>query len=278
MNSALASWNTSDPTSALQAMTDCCGSRRWAVAMVENRPINSEREVHETADRLWSTASEPDWLEAFACHPRIGDRKPAFTSHRSFAWSKQEQSSTESAAEATLASLAEGNIRYESQFGFTYIVCATGKTPEELLSILERRLGNSRETELLEAAEQQRQIMHIRLRKWLAPMSAITTHVLDVVLGKPGAGIRVTLDQRQNESWVRLNESLTDSDGRCRSLAPDAQPGTFRLNFATGQYLAELGRSTIYPEISITFEFIGDAHYHLPLLLSDNGYTTYRGG
>ena len=108
-------------------------------------------------------------------------------------------------------------------------------------------------------------------------MSAITTHVLDVVLGKPGAGIRVTLDQQQNETWVRVNETLTDSDGRCRTLAPDAQPGTYRINFATGQYLADRGRSTIYPEITITFEFSSDAHFHLPLLLSDNSYTTYRG-
>jgi 5-hydroxyisourate hydrolase len=108
-------------------------------------------------------------------------------------------------------------------------------------------------------------------------MSAITTHVLDVVLGKPGTGIRVTLDHRQNEGWVRLNEALTDSDGRCRSLAPDAQPGAYRLSFATGKYLADRGRSTTYPEITITFEVSGDAHFHLPLLLSDNSYTTYRG-
>jgi 5-hydroxyisourate hydrolase len=108
-------------------------------------------------------------------------------------------------------------------------------------------------------------------------MSAITTHVLDVVLGKPGTGIRVTLARREDENWVHVQQGLTDSDGRCRSLAPDAQPGTYRLSFATGQYLTDRGRSTIYPEVSITFNFSGEAHYHLPLLLSDNGYTTYRG-
>jgi 2-oxo-4-hydroxy-4-carboxy-5-ureidoimidazoline decarboxylase len=168
MNSALAWWNSADPQAALEAMTDCCGSRRWAVAMVDNRPIASEEALHETADGIWNTMTEADWLEAFACHPRIGERKPALASHRSSAWSQQEQSSIPTVADAILASFAEGNVRYENQFGFTYIVCATGKTPEEMLSILERRLGNSRETELHEAAEQQRQIMHIRLRKWLA--------------------------------------------------------------------------------------------------------------
>jgi 5-hydroxyisourate hydrolase len=108
-------------------------------------------------------------------------------------------------------------------------------------------------------------------------MSAITTHVLDTVLGKPGTGIRVTLEQRQNGDWTRVGESITDSDGRCRDLAPEPQRGTYRLNFATGKYLADQGRSTVYPEISITFEFGGETHYHLPLLLSDNSYTTYRG-
>lgn len=148
-------------------MIDCCGSRRWALAMVNTQPITSEPELHETADRLWNAATEQDWLEAFACHPRIGERRPT-ASHRSSAWSEQEQSSTQSAADEILACLSQGNVRYEKQFGFTFIVCATGKTPEEMLSILERRLGNSHETELHEAAEQQRQIMHIRLRKWLA--------------------------------------------------------------------------------------------------------------
>jgi OHCU decarboxylase len=136
--------------------------------MADNRPITSEQELHEAADRLWNAFTEPDWLEAFACHPRIGEHKAALASSRSSAWSGQEQSSIHSAADTILASLAAGNVRYENQFGFTYIVCATGKTSEEMLSILQRRLSNSRETELREAAEQQRQIMHIRLRKWLA--------------------------------------------------------------------------------------------------------------
>jgi 2-oxo-4-hydroxy-4-carboxy-5-ureidoimidazoline decarboxylase len=135
--------------------------------MIAHRPIADEPELHEIADRTWETMTEADWMEAFACHPRIGERKGSHASSKSSTWSQQEQSSVTTAAETTLSQLAEGNARYEETFGFTYIVCATGKNPEEMLSILDRRLSSDRASELREAAEQQRQIMHIRLRKWL---------------------------------------------------------------------------------------------------------------
>ena len=110
---------------------------------------------------------EADWLEAFACHPRIGERQAANAGGKSAAWSKQEQSHTNTAGDMLLTELAEGNRQYEERFGFTYIVCATGKSAEEMLGILMRRLSATRDAELREAAEQQRQIMQIRLGKWL---------------------------------------------------------------------------------------------------------------
>jgi 5-hydroxyisourate hydrolase len=108
-------------------------------------------------------------------------------------------------------------------------------------------------------------------------MSGITTHVLDAVIGKPAAGVAVRLEKREASGWTLVYESVTDADGRCRDLAPSAEPGIYRLTFDTGTYLNRKGRSTIYPEISITFTCAGEEHYHLPLLLSDNSYTTYRG-
>jgi 5-hydroxyisourate hydrolase len=108
-------------------------------------------------------------------------------------------------------------------------------------------------------------------------MSAISTHVLDAVLGKPAAGVHVRLDQLIGEAWTLISLSATDADGRCRGLAQSSTLGIYRLSFATGDYLAHLGRTSIYPEISITFTCDGEANYHLPLLLSDNSYTTYRG-
>jgi 5-hydroxyisourate hydrolase len=108
-------------------------------------------------------------------------------------------------------------------------------------------------------------------------MSAITTHVLDAVLGKPAASIGVKLEMWENNAWDTAAESATDADGRCRDLTQDADSGLYRLTFATGAYLGQAHRPTIYPEIAITFICDGEAHYHLPLLLSDNSYTTYRG-
>lgn len=167
MNSVLAAWNEADEAAALDAMLACCGARRWAAEMSALRPIAGVKELREAADRAWSAMQEPDWLEAFACHPRIGDRKPADGRIRAAAWSKQEQAGTKAAGEDILAELAEGNRIYEEQFGFTYIICATGKSAEEMLAILKRRLAATREAELREAAEQQRQIMQIRLGKWI---------------------------------------------------------------------------------------------------------------
>jgi OHCU decarboxylase len=167
MNATLAAWNKADEAAAFDAMIACCGARCWASAMVALRPIGSVVELSEAADRVWGTMKEADWMEAFACHPRIGERKTTHASAKSAAWSRQEQSSGACAAEKVLAELDEGNARYEERYGFKYIVCATGKSADEMLAILKRRLASNRAAELIEAAEQQRQITQIRLGKWL---------------------------------------------------------------------------------------------------------------
>jgi OHCU decarboxylase len=170
VNAVLDAWNKADEATALDAMIACCGARRWASAMVSLRPISSVVELSEAADRVWATMNEADWMEAFACHPRIGERPARRTAHATAkfdAWSSQEQASAAAAGEKVLSEIAKGNARYEVLYGFTYIVCATGKTAEEMLAILNRRLISNRESELREAAEQQRQITQIRLGKWL---------------------------------------------------------------------------------------------------------------
>lgn len=108
-------------------------------------------------------------------------------------------------------------------------------------------------------------------------MSGISTHVLDAVLGKPAAGIAVRLDRKETAAWTEIASRATDADGRCSDLTQDAAPGIYRLTFDTAAYLVRKDRTSIYPEICITFICDGKAHYHLPLLLSDNSYTTYRG-
>ena len=107
-------------------------------------------------------------MEAFASHPRIGESRAApSATARSAAWSAQEQSDAAAADDAVKIALREANGEYERRFGRTFIVCATGKSGSEILQILRQRLQNDDRTEIREAAEQQRQISQIRLRKWL---------------------------------------------------------------------------------------------------------------
>jgi len=108
-------------------------------------------------------------------------------------------------------------------------------------------------------------------------MSTISTHVLDTVHGKPASGIAVTLEAKVSGKWRQIASGTTDSDGRCRNLTGTAAPGLYRISFHTGPYFEEMKRKSIYPEIQLIFACDGEAHYHLPLLLSDNSYTTYRG-
>lgn len=168
MNEILAKWNRAAEKEALEAMMSCCGARRWAEAMTALRPMESIAALSKAADRVWSTMQEADWLEAFARHPRIGQRNAAHTTMQSAQWSRQEQAGSALATEKVLTELTELNALYEERFGFTYIVCATGKTADEMLLILKTRVNSDRDSELHEAAEQQRQIMQLRLGKWLA--------------------------------------------------------------------------------------------------------------
>jgi len=123
----------------------------------------------ETSDTVWQGLPESDWLEAFRSHPRIGEsRAEADSVAQSPAWSEQEQQKPASADEAVKLALKWGNREYEQKFGRIFIVCAAGKSASEILEILRLRLHNDAAAELRQAAEEQRQIMRIRLKKWIA--------------------------------------------------------------------------------------------------------------
>jgi 5-hydroxyisourate hydrolase len=111
-------------------------------------------------------------------------------------------------------------------------------------------------------------------------MSAITTHVLDTSIGRPGAGILVELPRKSGETWTLIGKSKTDANGRCGDLMGEEKPlpGTYRLIFHAAEYFREQNAETFYSEIPVIFE-VGDAsqHYHVPLLISPFGYSTYRG-
>jgi OHCU decarboxylase len=144
----------------------CCGSTRWVEAMSESRPFADAEELFAKADEIWWSLTAQDWLEAFRAHPKIGERKAATaqpTQARN--WSAEEQSQTQTAAPKVMDALAKGNRAYQDRFDFIFIVCATGKTADEMLTILNQRLGNPPEVELQNAAEEQRKITRLRLEK-----------------------------------------------------------------------------------------------------------------
>jgi 2-oxo-4-hydroxy-4-carboxy-5-ureidoimidazoline decarboxylase len=166
-NATLTAWNELDADAAAAAILPCNGSQAWAMALAAKRPFQSPFDLTCTADIVWRGLSPSDWQQAFDSHPRIGEQKAKEATTQSLQWSKGEQSAAQ-LSEDTQTRLAAANRAYEEKFGRIFIVCATGKTAEEMLAILEQRLNNDPVTELREAAEQQRQITQIRLRKWLS--------------------------------------------------------------------------------------------------------------
>lgn len=261
--------------------------------MESRRPYRDTADLLETADRVWWALTPADWREAFAAHPRIGEKQQD-GEDRSRRWSTEEQSGAAGARAAVLAELTEANRLYEERFGHIFIVCATGKSAGEMLALLRARLDNDPndpETELRTAAEEQRKITRLRLEKLAAEtaepilgtpaMHSITTHVLDTARGKPASGVPVLLEIRDGNGWRELGRAATDGDGRVRRLLPEGAAlvaGIYRITFALEAYFRDQDVEGFYPEAAIAFD-VRDAaqHYHLPLLLSPYGYSTYRG-
>jgi len=166
MNSTLERWNAAMHEQAVEQILPCNGSRAWATQIAALRPFATAFELTCTADIIWRSLPRHDWQQAFDSHPRIGEQKAKSATAQSLKWSAGEQAAANPDERAKTA-LAEGNRAYEQKFGRIFIVCATGKSAAEMLAILNLRISNDPVTELREAAEQQRQITQIRLRKWL---------------------------------------------------------------------------------------------------------------
>ena len=152
---------------AHQQFLDCCGSSEWARRMTADRPYDLVEKLFTHARQVWFSLSRVDQLEAFAAHPKIGAASGPATSVRSGEWSSTEQAGVNDAGDRILDELAEANRLYEKKFGFIFIVFATGKTAEEMLAMCRARYGNSTETELEIAAEEQYKITELRLTKLL---------------------------------------------------------------------------------------------------------------
>jgi OHCU decarboxylase len=151
--------NRLDPARAEAEFRRCCGSLRWARAMTEARPFASLDAMTGAGDAIWEALAPDDWIEAFAAHPQIGEQG------RVSAWSNQEQAGVQSVADDVRVRLAASNAVYRSRFGYIFIVCATGKSAEEMVAMLDARLSNLPAIELRIAADEQRKITGLRLAK-----------------------------------------------------------------------------------------------------------------
>jgi 2-oxo-4-hydroxy-4-carboxy-5-ureidoimidazoline decarboxylase len=169
VSQVLSLWNLLPVNEAAQEVLPCCGSRTWANSLAYSRPIEDVPTLLATSDRIWRALSIADWQEAFQSHPRIGETQaPRASSPQAHDWSVQEQHRAAESNHSLKRALTAANREYEQRFERIFIICASGRSAEEILANLRHRLHNDDATELQEAAEQQRQITQIRLRKWLA--------------------------------------------------------------------------------------------------------------
>ncbi len=164
---SLAWLNELPEAEARKVLLDCCGSPEWADRMIKERPFRMLEGLFRAADAVWYSLTPADWLIAFAAHPRIGSTVSAAVNTRASEWSAGEQAGTAEAAKTVKKQLADANGLYEAKFGFIFIVCATGRSAEEMLEICKARLQNRLGTEMMIAAEEQRKITELRLSKLL---------------------------------------------------------------------------------------------------------------
>ena len=277
----LKDFNNLDKDSAAKELFSCCGSRKWVSSLMQEFPFVSQEALIERATQVWyGECDKNDWQESFAQHPKIGDRKSLTEK-----FAGNEQAGMAEATEIIIEALAKANAAYEKKFQFIFIVCATGRSAEEMLRLLNARLKNNTDDELKIAMGEQHKITLIRFRKLFEDlqfykMSQITTHVLDISMGKPGIDISIMLQQLHTHGYETIAQGITNNDGRIADLLPPAKQlphGVYKLVFETGTYYSAKSIKTFYPLVEISFMISDDSHYHVPLLISPFGYSTYRG-
>ena len=266
-----------------------CGSPQWQHEMLSSFPFRAENDLIKRAQVVWyDQCNAADWGDAFRHHPKIGDKKSLterFASTKHLAGG--EQGGVNNASVEIIHELAKANEEYEMKFGFIFIVCATGKSAEEMLRLLKDRLSNNWREETAIAMGEQAKITFLRLKKTLhnadwsgISPSQVTTHVLDTSVGKPGKNITIRLKNFDVGLWQTFAQGVTNEDGRIPDLLPEGKildSGNYKLIFETGSYFENQNIKGFYPEVEIQFTIFDDKHYHVPLLINPFGYSTYRG-
>ncbi len=266
----------------------CCGSLKWQQQMAVAAPFTSLSAMANVSELVWYTQCfEAEWLEAFRHHPKIGDvqsLKEKFASTQHLA--SNEQQAVNTASDEIIQSFADANTAYETKFGFIFIVCATGKSADEMLRLLNDRLRNTYFEELNNAMGEQHKITLLRLQKLFneevlqIKPGHITTHILDTSLGKPGKNITIQLKRPYENGWQIIAQGVTNADGRIPDLLPPGRtivPGNYKMVFDTASYFTSQQIKGFYPEVEIQFTVFDNSHYHVPLLINPFGYSTYRG-
>lgn len=157
--------NQWDQKTACERFYQCCSSKNWAWKMAQSRPFETIESLLQLAQEIWKKLSTEDYLEAFEGHPRIGDMNSLKKKYSTREWSAQEQSGVDACSDEILEELAKFNSLYEKRFGFIFIVCATGKSAQEMLDLLKSRIDNEKVDEISNAANEQAKITRIRLEK-----------------------------------------------------------------------------------------------------------------
>jgi 2-oxo-4-hydroxy-4-carboxy-5-ureidoimidazoline decarboxylase len=150
-------------------LSKCCGATAWIEKMAGIFPVYDSNELFDKAEEIWFSCNEKDWREAFSHHPKIGDINSLKEKFADTAgWAANEQSGALETSQTEIEALARLNIQYEEKFGYIFIVCASGKSAEEMLHMLESRLKNKPEDEIMIAMREQNKITKIRLQKLLS--------------------------------------------------------------------------------------------------------------
>ena len=279
----LQDFNKLDKEAASKMLFSCCGSTNWVKQVMEHFPFRDESSLVAVAEDTWyNKCTEADWRESFTHHPKIGDVKSLTEK-----FAGKEQAAVGTASVEVIEALAKANQVYEEKHGFIFIVCATGKSAEEMLRLLNDRLKNSVAEELSIAMGEQHKISIIRFKKMLntgnwsfLKVSQVTTHVLDTSIGRPGKDISIRMKEYRNNSWQTITQGVTNADGRIADLLPPSrciQPGHYKMVFETGEYFKANNLQGFYPVVEIDFSIFDNTHYHVPLLINPFGYSTYRG-
>lgn len=172
MRIGLEALNATDEADFREQIRPCCESDRWIADMAAARPFDSVHSLLQAAQHTWSALDSEDWLQAFAAHPQIGEKKQG---SGAFArWSKDEQSGVDSAAMQTLTDLAEANLAYFERFGYIFIICASGKSAAHMLSVLRERMTNVPDIELSIAAQEEAKITQLRVQRLLQSLAQET--------------------------------------------------------------------------------------------------------